>query len=138
MNYTQSFEEFSGAIGPTDLALYAGVGIVLFVLFKDKLSPVQKMLLDLFSNVKETVSDIADNKTTTPAAKEVVTISVPVPIPPKPEEDVFFQLVAAWKQTRDLAVKSKCSEAIAVLDNVFQYLSPNGCKEKTGASIDEQ
>lgn len=128
MNYSQSFEEFSGAIGPTDLALYAGVGIVLFVLFKDKLSPVQKMLLDLFSNVKETVSDITDNKTTTPLAKEVVTINVPVPIPPKPQEDVFFQLIAAWKQTRDLASKYKCPEAVNSLDNTFQYLSPTACQ----------
>ena len=46
MNYSQSFEEFSSSVGPTDLALYAGVGIALFVLFKDRLSPVQKVLID--------------------------------------------------------------------------------------------
>ena len=45
MNYmTQSFEEFSKSLGPTDLALYAGAALVLWVVFKDKLSPVQKLL----------------------------------------------------------------------------------------------
>ena len=41
--------------------------------------------------------------------------------------DLFFQLVASWKQTRDLAVLSKCEEAIKVADQMFPYLSPNGC-----------
>ena len=136
MNYTQSFEEFSGSLGPTDLALYAGIGVVLFILFKDKLNPVQKMLLDLFNNVKETVKetveDITEHKVAAPAEKNTVTINVPVPVPSKPQEDVFFLLIASWKQTRDLAVRSKCSEAVTMLDDVFQYLSPNGCQEKTG------
>ena len=38
MNFTQSFEEFSAGLGPMDLALYAGVGIVIWVLFKDQLT----------------------------------------------------------------------------------------------------
>ena len=42
MNLTQSFEEFSSGLAPMDLALYAGIGIILWVLFKDKLSPVQR------------------------------------------------------------------------------------------------
>ena len=29
MNFTQSFEEFSSGLGPMDLALYAGIGIIL-------------------------------------------------------------------------------------------------------------
>ena len=41
MNYTETFQEFASKVGPMDLALYAGVGLVLWVLFKDKLSPVQ-------------------------------------------------------------------------------------------------
>ena len=33
MNFTESFSDFSNKLGPMDLALYAGVGIVLWVLF---------------------------------------------------------------------------------------------------------
>ena len=45
MNYaTESFNDFASRIGPTDLALYAGAALVLFVLFKDKMSPVQKIV----------------------------------------------------------------------------------------------
>ena len=46
MNFTESFQEFSSRVSTTDLALYAGVGLVLWVLFKDKLSPVQKLYRD--------------------------------------------------------------------------------------------
>lgn len=130
MNYTQSFEEFSASLGPTDLALYAGAGIVIWVLFKDRMSPVQKMLMDFFSSVKETVVDMTEK-----SPPSVVTVKVPMPELPKsakPEEDNFFKLVASWKQTRDLAEKSKCEEAVKMLDDIFQYLSPNGCKEKSG------
>ena len=49
MNFTQSFEEFSSGLGPMDLALYAGIGIILWVLFKEQLSPVQKILTDLIN-----------------------------------------------------------------------------------------
>ena len=41
MNYTESFDEFASRLGPTDLALYAGAGLIISILFKDKLSPVQ-------------------------------------------------------------------------------------------------
>ena len=47
MSLTQSFEEFSTGLGPMDLALYAGIGIIIWVLFKDKLSPVQKIIKDV-------------------------------------------------------------------------------------------
>ena len=56
MNFTQSFEEFSSGLGPTDLALYAGIGLVLWVLFKDKLSPVQQILTTLLDRLKKKAS----------------------------------------------------------------------------------
>lgn len=120
MNFTQSFEEFSGSLGPMDLALYAGVGIVLWVLFKDKLSPVQKMVLDLWNNVTDSVSK-----------PDTVVIKVPeaVKTAPKNEQDLFFDLVVSWKQTRDLAVKSGCEKAVEVADQMFPYLSPTVCAE---------
>lgn len=117
MNYAQSFEEFSRNLSGTDLALYAGLGVVLWVLFKDKLSPVQKLVMDFLNSFKtknntapNTVSLVSNNKS------------------PK-QEDLFFQLVASWKQTRDLAVKSGCKEAIKVADQMFPFLSPTVCSE---------
>ena len=58
MNFTQSFEEFSSSLGVMDVALYAGVGLVLWVLFKDKLSPVQALLVSLFDTVKSVVPTV--------------------------------------------------------------------------------
>jgi hypothetical protein len=121
MNYAESFEEFATKLGPTDLALYAGAGIILWILFKDKLSPVsglvkllQEKVLGLFS------------KTTTSVVPVIVPEINPVVVN-KEKEDVFFKLVVSWKQTRDLAVKSGCDEAVKVADQMFPYLSPQVC-----------
>lgn len=124
MNFTQSFEEFSASLGPMDLALYAGVGIILWVLFKDKLSPVQQMLTELFDKLMGSFNSPNNNTDT-------VTIKVPetVKSSPKAEQDLFFNLVVSWKQTRDLAVKSGCSKAVEVADQMFPYLSPTVCGE---------
>ena len=48
----------------------------------------------------------------------------------KSEDDsqLFFDLVVSWKQTRDLAEKSGCQEAIEVADQMFPYLSPTICQ----------
>lgn len=113
MNFTESFDQFSSRLGPTDLALYAGIGVVVWILFKDKLSPVQKLVADLFGKFKSSTA-------TTVVKSSIVS----------PKEDVFFQLVASWKQTRDLAVKSNCEEAVRVADEMFPYLSPTACQEK--------
>lgn len=123
MNYTESFQEFASKVGPMDLALYAGAGLILWVLFKEKLSPVQTFLLglmDKFKNVSNTkpVSPVA---VVVPAVKPVVTS----------KEDIFFKLVVSWKQTRDLAAECGCSEAVKVADQMFPYLSPVVCIKET-------
>lgn len=118
MNYTQTFEEFSKSVSTLDLALYAGTGLVLWVLFKDKLSPVQKIISDIVTNVKSKIP--ATNKLT-------VTPVVPSSSDTTDKEAVFFDLIVSWKQTRDLAVKSNCIEAVKVADQMFPYLSPNIC-----------
>lgn len=121
MNPLETFGELSRKLTSTDLALYAGVGIVLWVLFKDQLSPVQKAITDLF------------NKPPTP---KVVVPVAPVTVTPSdnssavPDADVFFNLVASWKQTRDLAVRTGCVKAVEVADQMFPYLSPVICKEE--------
>lgn len=120
MNFTESFEEFSSSLGPTDLALYAGIGLVLWVLFKDKLSPVQELLSGLLDRFKKTTTVVPVN---VPQIDSVVSKS-------SNKEDVFFKLVVSWKQTRDLAEKSGCTKAIEVADQMFPYLSPTICAEK--------
>lgn len=116
MNYAQTFEEFSKSVSATDLALYAGAGLILFVLFKDKLSPVQKLVNELINKIKNK-APIAQLTVATQSSNQKT-------------EDVFFDLVASWKQTRDLAVKSGCSEAVKVADQMFPYLSPSVCKKE--------
>jgi hypothetical protein len=126
MNFTESFEQFSSKLTTMDLALYAGVGLVLWVLFKDKLSPVQEFLLSVINKVK--------GSSTVKSPDQLVPVVVPVVseiTPPKvSEQDTFFKLVVSWKQTRDLAVQSGCSEAVKVADQMFPFLSPNVCGKK--------
>jgi hypothetical protein len=111
MNYTETFDQFATKVSPTDLALYAGAALILFVLFKDKLSPVQTLISGVTDKLKGLLGSIAP--------------SVNV----KRDQDLFFQLVQSWKQTRDLAVKSGCSEAVKVADQMFPFLSPTGCSK---------
>lgn len=119
MNYTETFDQFASRISGTDLALYAGAGIILWILFKDKLSPVQQAILDLINkNKKDTVAIITDT-VKQPSQSQVKS------------DDIFFKLVVSWKQTRDLAVTSGCDEAVKVADQMFPFLSPNVCSKKT-------
>ena len=130
MNFTQTFDEFSTGLGPTDLAIYAGVGVVLWVLFKDKLSPIQEMLLGVFNKVKNQI----------PKNINVIVPEIPDTFPSKPittksgKTDVFFDLVVSWKQTRDLAVQSGCDKAVEVADQMFPYLSPTICEDSETAN----
>lgn len=133
MNYAESFEQFASKVGPMDLALYAGAGIVLWVLFKEKLSPVQKLLTSLFDRLKTSLPA----QTAKPALVEHPVIEAPVVLitdEESKEEDIFFKLIASWKRTRDLAVKSRCVEAVKVADQMFPYLSPIGCDKEDKVS----
>jgi hypothetical protein len=122
MNFTESFQEFSSKLSTTDLALYAGVGLVLWVLFKDKLSPVQKFLAGLVDKFKGANGSVLP-VVTVPSVSPVVVSKR------SDAEDTFFKLVVSWKQTRDLAVQSGCAEAVKVADQMFPFLSPNVCKK---------
>lgn len=124
MNYTESFDQFASRIGPTDLALYAGAGIIIWVLFKDKLSPVQSFILSLIDKIKTSFGN-KNNKVLDPVLlPETVK---PVVVDNKNKEDSFFKLVVSWKQTRDLAMLNGCEEAIKVADQMFPFLSPELC-----------
>jgi hypothetical protein len=128
MNFTESFQEFSSKLTTTDLALYAGVGLVLWVLFKDRLSPVQQLVLTLVDKIKGMITNKNTNLVSVPVLPVVNKPSVSTE--PENNEDLFFKLVVSWKQTRDLAVKSGCSEAIKVADQMFPFLSPTICSTK--------
>jgi len=135
LDYSQSFEEFSGSLQPIDLALYAGVGLVLWVLFKDKLSPVQSLLGTLIENVKNLFNvkprigaPAATNSTVSYNIDSV--FSNVTPAKPPQKEDLFFKLVVSWKETRDLALSCGCKKAVEVADSMFPYLSPNVCSKE--------
>jgi hypothetical protein len=122
MNYTETFEEFASKVGPMDLALYAGVGLILWVLFKDKLSPVQTLLGGLVEKFKNAspLKPVTPVAVVVPSVKPVVTT----------KEDIFFKLIVSWKQTRDLAAECGCVKAVEVADQMFPYLSPVVCGDK--------
>lgn len=130
MNYTESFDQFASRLGPTDLALYAGAGIILWILFKDKLSPVQQFLSGLLSKKNNTLTTTNSKSVTTDNI--LTNIFDPVPSVQKAgTEDNFFNLVVSWKQTRDLAVKSGCEKAVEVADQMFPFLSPSVCEKES-------
>lgn len=134
MNFTQSFEEFSKGLGPTDLMLYAGVALIAWILFKDRLSPLGGVLQPLVNNIKGMLQ--SSNKTVTKSPEQTATNTVPAPAvlaqsiaenAPVKQEDKFFKLIVSWKETRDLALECGCSKAVEVADDMFPFLSPNVC-----------
>jgi hypothetical protein len=130
MNFTESFQEFSSKLTTTDLALYAGVGLVLWVLFKDKLSPVQQLLTGVINKAKGLVPVSNAVKLPTVDVPRVDPVVLPKAVGDAAKDDTFFKLVVSWKQTRDLAGKSGCVEAVKVADQMFPFLSPNVCKDE--------
>ena len=122
MSYTETFEQFSGRLSNMDIALYAGIGLILWVLFKDKMSPIQKTIVSLIEKIQnKNISVVPIN------VPQVEPVTVPKTSSNNNADDIFFKLVVSWKQTRDLAEKSGCSEAVKVADQMFPFLSPNVC-----------
>lgn len=125
MNYAQSFDEFASSLGPTDIALYAGAAIIVWVLFKDRLNPVTSLVSNIVDKVKVLLNQKAVVKPNLSATTNSSEVQQSVN-----KEDIFFELVTSWKKTRDLAVKAECVEAIKVADQMFPYLSPVVCNEE--------
>jgi hypothetical protein len=131
MNYAQSFEEFSQSLQPMDLALYAGAGLIIWVLFKEQLNPLQKSILDSFIQIKNWLVNLKEQRVLkqqvtsyTNPKTDLVKVAVN-------KNDVFFQLISSWKTTRDLAVKAGCLEAVKQIDQIFPYLGPESCNQQT-------
>jgi hypothetical protein len=136
MNFTQSFEEFSKGLVPMDLMLYAGIALVAWVLFKDKLGPVQGVVNLFWDNINKLLA----KKTTITALPTIRVVEDNTPPilatiiaenSKQEPEDLFFKLVVSWKETRDLALECGCSKAVGVADEMFPYLSPNVCGKDT-------
>jgi|688.fasta_scaffold17291_11 hypothetical protein len=121
--YTESFDQFASRLSGTDLALYAGAGIILWILFKDKMSPVQKTIMGLLEKIKSNtpLKPVTPVAVVVPSVKPVVTT----------KEDIFFKLIVSWKQTRDLAAECGCEQAVKVADDMFPFLSPVVCVATT-------
>jgi hypothetical protein len=136
MDFTQSFEEFSRGLTTTDLALYAGVGIVVWVIFGEKLKPLGQKIANSLSTAtnavkntipKNPVPSLSDLTLVTTPKNDDVLVSAPTVVASK--DDVFFELIVSWKRTRDLALKANCEAAVKVADQMFPYLSPEVCKK---------
>lgn len=134
MNFTESFDEFSSRLSTTDLALYAGIGVILFVLFKDKLSPVQQIVTQVTAYAK-TLFAPKTKPNDLSSLTLVTNNATPVVVATTKEEDLFFKLVVSWKETRDLAVRSGCAEAVKVADQMFPFLSPMVCNTKKDVGV---
>lgn len=116
--FTESFDQFSSKLGPTDLVMWGIAAFILYIVFvKDNVN-----IPDLFKNL------VTKAKTLVPSPKPVQVIT---DTKGQKTEDDFFALIGSWKQTRDLADKIGCVEAVKVIDQMFPYLSPGGCVEKT-------
>lgn len=134
--FTESFEQFSSRSTPFDLMLYAGAALILYVLFKDQMSPVQKIVLSVVEKVKSffktnfTLPDHSDGYRVFVDPAPVILDSKPQPVVKENVDTLFFDLIESWKRTRDLAVKNNCLEAVKVADQMFPFLSPNSCKKE--------
>lgn len=112
MNPLEVFGEFSKKLTTTDLVLYAGAAMVVWVLFKEQLKSVFGMVKGVVNKGTGAVGSVVNKP------KDIK------------DEDLFFALVSSWKNTRDLAEKVGCSKAVDAADEMFPYLSPVVCKEK--------
>jgi hypothetical protein len=126
MNYAETFEQFASRSTTTDLALYAGFGLIIYVLFKDKLSPVQEAVLKGLELLKSKTAKVVDS----PVIEKEDPQLIELPVTQKNKDDLFFDLISSWKRTRDLAVKCECEGAVDVADKMFPYLSPTVCVKK--------
>ena len=129
--FTQDFETFAKGLSTFDIALYAGVALVLWTLFKDKLSPITSTIQSSILNAKNILlqkSEALQSNTTTKPVTDTVKLETN-----NHQEDVFLKLVVSWKQTRELALLSGCKKAVEVADEMFPFLSPTVCAQKNTA-----
>ena len=103
MNF--SVENFGAGFKTVDLALYAGVLVVVYLLFQDKIT-------EWLNKAKDVIK-----------AKKNITDFLPEDPVVEPD-DIFFALIQSWKQTRDLAEEYGAEKAVEIADQMFPYLVP--------------
>lgn len=109
MNF--SLDNFGAGLKTMDLVLYAGVALVVYVLFQEKIHTLLDQLKDKIKNVK------------TPQLPSIDT-GIFDDIEPQTQDDIFFQLIMSWKQTRDLAEEYGADKAVKIADEMFPHLVP--------------
>ncbi len=105
----EALDNFGAGLSTTDLMLYAGVAVVVYVLFQEKINAFVKSALEKVKTVKTPSlpvidTDLFDN--------------------PDTQDDIFFDLIKSWKQTRDLAEAYGADEAVKIADEMFPHLVP--------------
>jgi hypothetical protein len=107
----EALENFGAGLSTVDLVLYAGLLVVLYVLFQEQINKI-------VNNLKNNFNSWQDNKNKTDL------IPVDVEYPDSIQDDVFFELIKSWKQTRDLAEIYGADKAVEIADQMFPYLVP--------------
>ena len=105
----EALNNFGAGLSTTDVMLYVGVAVVVYVLFQEKINAVVKTVLEKVKKVKTPAlpidTGLFENE-------------------PETQDDIFFDLIKSWKQTRDLAEAYGADKAVEIADEMFPHLVP--------------
>ena len=105
----EALDNFGAGLSTRDVMLYAGVAVVVYILFQDKVNAVVKTVIEKVKKVKTPKlpidTGLFDNE-------------------PATQDDIFFDLIKSWKQTRDLAEDYGANQAVVIADEMFPHLVP--------------
>ena len=103
----EALDNFGAGLSTTDVMLYVGVAVVVYVLFQDKINAGLKTVLEKIKKVK---------------APELPIDTGLFDNDPVTQDDIFFDLIKSWKQTRDLAEAYGADKAVEIADEMFPHL----------------
>lgn len=125
-NFGENFQDFSSKMSGTSVLLWGGLAIAAYVLFNSKQLALKDKLMSFLQKTSPTPTTPV--KSFNPMIVDGVIKPTETPKEsPDSDEEVFFDLIASWKKTRNLCVKAKCEEAVKVCDEMFPLLSVNSC-----------
>lgn len=105
----EALDNFGAGLSTTDVMLYVGVAVVVYILFQEKINSVVKTVLEKVKTVKAPKLPIDTGL----FENEPVT-----------QDDIFFDLIVSWKNTRDLAEAYGADKAVKIADEMFPHLVP--------------
>ncbi len=111
----EALDKFGAQLTTLDFVLYVGLAFVLYILFQDQINDILRKLKNNFASWKTNNRHKID--------------LVPIEIEDSIQDDVFFDLVKSWKQTRDLAEIYGADKAVEIADQMFPYLVPKEDKK---------